>query len=155
MRRSALALAALALLSVASPALADSLAVKIDQSVGLSLTSSARDVMVGNPAIADVQVIDSRHLLVMGKAYGVTNLVVIDTRGRTLVNQQVVVSAPDENRISMYRGPDVYNFACSPRCERTPMPGEPDTGGVYSKWGAPYVAYADKTKTAAETAAKP
>ena len=145
MRRPLALLAALAVLTSGAPALAQGLPVRIDQASRITLPAAARDVVIGNPSVADVTIIDGRNLLVMGKSYGVTNIVVLDARGRTILDRQIVVSASDDGRVSFFRGPDVYNYACSPRCERTPMPGERDSGsGVYSQWSGPYTTYPDR-----------
>jgi Flp pilus assembly secretin CpaC len=116
---------ALLLLLAPTAAAAHGLAVALDQAVRLTLPAPAMDVIVGNPAIADVTVADRWHIVVTGKAYGVTNLVVADGSGRTILERQVVVSAPDQDRVSVFRGPEVDNFACSPNCERLkPQGGE-------------------------------
>jgi len=154
MRRLLALLTAVTTLASSGLAWAQGMPVRIDQATRVALSAPARDVFIGNPSVADVTVIDGRNLLVMGKAYGVTNIVVLDARGRTILDRQIVVSASDEGRISFYRGPDVYNYACAPRCERTPMPGERDSGqGVYSQWSGPYTTYSDRA-TAAAAAAK-
>lgn len=153
MRRPLALLAALAALTIGGPVLAQGLPVRIDQASRVTLSAPARDVFIGNPAVADVTIIDGRNLLVLGKSYGVTNIVVLDARGRTILDRQIVVSASDDGRISFFRGPDVYNYACSPRCERTPMPGERDSGqGVYSQWSGPYTTYPDRANAAASAA---
>lgn len=153
MRRPLALLAALAVLTSGAPALAQGLPVRIDQASRITLPAAARDVVIGNPSVADVTIIDGRNLLVMGKSYGVTNIVVLDARGRTILDRQIVVSASDDGRVSFFRGPDVYNYACSPRCERTPMPGERDSGsGVYSQWSGPYTTYPDRAAAAAAAA---
>jgi len=153
MRRPLALLAALAVLTTGGPVLAQGFPVRIDQASRITLSAPARDVVIGNPSVADVTIIDGRNLLIMGKSYGVTNLVVLDARGRTILDRQIVVSASDEGRVSFYRGPDVYNYACSPRCERTPMPGERDSGsGVYSQWSGPYTTYAERAAAAAAAA---
>ncbi len=153
MRRFPGLLAAFAALAISGSALAQGVPVRIDQATRISLSAPARDVFIGNPSVADVTVIDGRNLLVMGKAYGVTNLVVLDARGRTILDRQIIVSASDDGRVSFYRGPDVYNYSCSPRCERTPMPGERDTGeGVYGRWAGPYQAYPERAAAAAAAA---
>ncbi len=113
---------AIALVLAPVAASAASLAVSLDQAVRLTLRAPARDVIVGNPAIADVTVADQRHLVIVGKSYGVTNLMVISESGRTLVNQQIVVGAPSVGLVSVYRGPDAVNYACSPSCERSSGP---------------------------------
>ncbi|HZZ35321.1 MAG TPA: pilus assembly protein N-terminal domain-containing protein [Caulobacteraceae bacterium] len=151
MRRLPFALV-LALLGPAT-ALAQSLAVNIDQGARITLPAPAGDVMVGNPGIADVTVLDERHVLLTGKTYGVTNVMISDKTGRTMFSRQVVVAAPDANRVSLYRGPDIYNFACSPRCERTPLPGERDPG-PYGQWATGYQNYTQRTKTGQDTASQ-
>ena len=109
----------LAILAPAS-ALAETLTVNLDQAARLTLSRPAGDVMVGNAAIADVSVLDPHHLILTGKSFGVTNLMVIDQTGRVIFNRQVVVGANDANRVSLYRGPNMYTYACSHRCDRTP-----------------------------------
>ena len=152
MRRLLVLLTAAATLASGGMARAQGMPVRIDEATRVALSAPARDVFIGNPSVADVTVIDGRNLLVMGKAYGVTNIVVLDARGRTILDRQIVVSASDDGRISFFRGPDVYNYACSPRCERTPMPGERDPA-VYGQWSGPYASYPERANAAA-TAAK-
>jgi Flp pilus assembly secretin CpaC len=50
--------------------------VGVDRSHVLDLSDPARKVAVANPSIADVQVISPTQLLVVGKAPGVTSLVI-------------------------------------------------------------------------------
>ena len=110
---------ALALLFVLAPveASAASLEVSLDQAVRISLKTPSADVIVGNPAIADVTVADQRHLVIIGKSYGVTNLVVVGASGRTIFDRQIVVGAPSQGRVSIFRGPVASSYACSPSCE--------------------------------------
>ena len=80
-----------------------------------------------------------------------TNLLVLDGIGRTLMERQIVVSAADINRVTVFRGDPtapgrVDNFACSPRCERTPMPGEPDI--EYNRYATGYTGYSSRTSDA-------
>lgn len=125
MRRLLSLAAALTALAVAGSAVAQSLSVRTDQAARVQLSASAKDVIIGNPAIADVTVIDARNLLITGKSYGVTNLVVIDGRGRTILDRQIVVSAGDDGRVSIYRGPALTDYACSTRCQSTSGDDQP------------------------------
>jgi Flp pilus assembly secretin CpaC len=144
MRRLLSSLAALALAAgVAVPSLAaETFSVPLDQSAVMVLPAGAQSVMIGNPAVADVNMLDTRTAVLLGRGYGVTNLLVIDARGRTLMDRQIVVSSSDVNRVSVFRRspdsqrPEVSNFSCSPRCERTPMPGETDA--EFNRYNAPY-----------------
>lgn len=121
MRRPALAI--LAVLMLAAPAHAQSLSVPVDQAVRIGLSSSAKDVAVGNPAIADVTVMDERNILISGKAYGTTNVVVLDRAGRLILDRVINVTAPQSGRISVYKGATPSHYACSPRCELTTAGG--------------------------------
>ena len=65
--------------AASSPAAAQSVSrlyVGMDRSHVLDITEPARKVAVANPGIADVQVISPTQLLVVGKAPGVTSLVI-------------------------------------------------------------------------------
>ncbi|MGH6866829.1 MAG: pilus assembly protein N-terminal domain-containing protein [Methyloceanibacter sp.] len=70
--------------SSAQPALAAGGDVEglIDQATPLRLERSAAEIMVGNPSIADVSVQSGKVLVVTGKSFVKTNLIVIDADGR-------------------------------------------------------------------------
>ncbi|MFI4974387.1 MAG: pilus assembly protein N-terminal domain-containing protein [Caulobacterales bacterium] len=110
----------LALLLALAPgvALAAGLQLGVDQAARVTLPRPAQDVIIGNPAIADVTVADSRHLIVVGKTYGITNLVVADATGHTMYNSQIVVGGTDDGRVTVFQGQTSSDYACSPRCER-------------------------------------
>lgn len=139
--------------ALAAPALAQSLSVPIDQTALVSLPAAARDVIIGNPLIIDVNLLNARNAVVMGKAYGVTSLQVFDEHGRSIYARQIVVSASDDNRVTFYHGPNVTNYACGPRCERTPMPGEID--GELDPFVTGYTSYSDRQKAANAAVAPP
>lgn len=117
MRRLFLAFAATALL--ASPAFAQTLLVRADQAVRIALPAAAKDVAVGNPAIADVMVLDERNIVVLGKGFGTTNVIALDRGGRLILDRVVVVSAPDAGQVTVYKGTSASQYACAPRCEVT------------------------------------
>ncbi len=117
MRRLILGLTAVAFL--ASPAMAQTLPVRVDQAVRVALSAPAKDVAVGNPAIADVMVLDERNILVLGKGYGTTNVVALDRGGRLILDRVVVVSAADAGKVTVFKGTSASQYACAPRCEVT------------------------------------
>lgn len=141
-----LVLAAL-LTAAATAAQAQSMTVNLDQSLRVSLPTPARDIVVSNPAVVDVAMLTPTSLLVLGKGYGITNLMVVDGAGRTIVDREVVVGSSDANRVSFYRGPNVTNYACAGRCERTPLPGEQEA--VYKTHAPPYQEHTEKAAGAA------
>ncbi len=107
---------ATALLAVAGMAQAQTLDVQIDRSVRVGLGGSAASVIVGNPAIADVTVVDANTLFVTGKGYGVTEVIVVDGVGRTLFQGEIVVSGGATGSVRVWRGAQATEMACAASC---------------------------------------
>lgn len=114
--RTLAALAAVALLSAAGVAQAQTLNVEIDRSSRISLRGQAASVIVGNPAIADVTVVDANTLFVTGKGYGVTEVVAVDAIGRTLYQGEVVVTGGSTGAVRVWRGAQSTELACAASC---------------------------------------
>lgn len=99
-------------------ALAAPLNVPVDQVRKLSFAGLAASVSPGNPAVADVNVVDEQTILVVGKKPGVTNLIVLDRAGRTLFNDRIIVSAGDNSTVTISRGGRTSTYACAPYCQQ-------------------------------------
>jgi putative type II/III system pilus formation protein len=108
---------ALVLSAASAPAFAVGLNVPLNEATVVEVKSAARDVIVGSPDVADVQVADRHHLVVTGKKIGLTNLIVRDDAGRTVFSQTVVVGASAGGRVSLINGGYVASYACAPTCE--------------------------------------
>jgi Flp pilus assembly secretin CpaC len=83
----------------------------------VKLARAADTIIVGNPAIADASVQDAKTIVLTGKGFGTTNLVVLDTSGKPIIDEQVTVSRGDENSVRIYRRSDVQTLSCTPYCE--------------------------------------
>jgi hypothetical protein len=117
--------AALAIcLALAPAAAADPFNVKVDQTVPLKLNQPANSVIVGNATVADVTVHDARTLLVTGKAYGSTNLTVLDRAGNTIYTSQLVVGGEDDDGLTIVRSGATYSYSCVDKCRATPKVGD-------------------------------
>jgi hypothetical protein len=126
-----------------------SLALPIDTSVKVGFAGSARDVVVGNPMIADVTLLESGGAIILGKEYGLTSITAFDAAGRTVFSRQVVVVAGDQNRVAYFRGAEQNNYVCAGgACERTPMPGEPRS--TYDDKSNAYNGYSSRERQAAQ-----
>ena len=123
------AFAAVALTAASTAASAAGLAVPLDSAVRLHLKGSAADVIVGNPAVADVAIVDERTVVVLGKAHGTTGLLVFDSARRVIWDGPVTVTAP-AGRITIHRGADEQQYACVSRCERAAVSGAAAPGGA-------------------------
>ncbi len=121
-----------AVLAGAPPARSEPLVVSLDHSTRLKISGAAQSVVVGNPTVADVTVVDSHTLFVSGRGYGVTDVVVLDNAGRTLYATEVVVGVAHTGRVSVFRGAERTDMACSPNCQVSVR-----TGGSGGSGGAP------------------
>lgn len=102
----------------ATTALADAgISILMNQAKILKLARPADTIIIGNPQIADASVQDSSTIILTGRGFGVTNLVVIDTDGMPLLDEQVIVSRGTANSVRVYRRADVQTLSCTPYCE--------------------------------------
>lgn len=116
MSRLSALLAALALAVVPAAAGAQTLNVEIDRSARVQLAGAASSVIVGNPQIADVSVVDANTLFITGKGYGVTEVVAVDGVGRTLFQREVVVTGGSTGSVRVWRGGQATEMACASSC---------------------------------------
>lgn len=108
---------AAAMAMAASPALSAGLEVVMNQAKIVKLSSPADTIVIGNPLIADASVQDATTIVLTGKGFGVTNLVVLDAEGNPIVDEQVTVSRQDASTVRVFRRADVQTLSCTPRCE--------------------------------------
>jgi hypothetical protein len=81
-------------------------AVPVAHAARLQIPAAAGSVIVGDPAVADAVVVDPHTIYVQGKAYGRTEIVVLDRAGRQVWAGDIAVTTPDEGRVSVVRGPN-------------------------------------------------
>jgi hypothetical protein len=103
------------------------LGVTIDQVRLISFPKPVKTVYVGNPVIADITMLDPQHAFLLGKTFGLTNMIALDSEGKQVSNQQVVVYN-NVAAVTVNRGPDQYDYMCTNgHCETAPRPGDPPT----------------------------
>ena len=111
--------AALICLGAADPASAasnDIVEVLIDQAALIRLDRPAAEIVVGNPSIADVSVQSGKLLVVTGKSFGETNLIVMDADGKVVASRRLIVQEPRTGFVTVYRGDARQTLNCSPNC---------------------------------------
>lgn len=138
--RSALLTAVLAGLIVTGPMAApgraaDLVKVELDQAKIYRLAAPASTIVIGNPAIADATLQDAQTLIVTGRAYGQTNLIVLDEQGETITDVQLAVLAASENLVTVYKGAKRQSLSCLPDCQAAAVPGDDPQhfGGILSQ----------------------
>jgi Flp pilus assembly secretin CpaC len=118
-------------LAVAGSALAQSAAMNIgiDRSQRVSVRGSISSVVVNNPQIADVTVVDANTLVIQGKGYGQTEILAVDAIGRPLFQNQIIVTGGQAGSLRVWRGGQATEMACAATCSPSQR--------VYQNSGAP------------------
>lgn len=124
---SALALCALLVAGPASSEAGSDLIVKYDQSELVILPKPAAQIIVGNPSIADITVKSDRMLVVTGKTFGITNVIVLDSQDRVIVSQRVLVRRDEASVVNLQRGTSRQSYNCTPECNPSITVGDDST----------------------------
>ena len=110
--------AALGVLLAASTAVAQpGIEVVMNQAKIVKLTRPADTIVIGNPDIADASVQDASTVVLTGKGFGVTNLVILDTDGNPIVDEQITVTRHAAKTVRIYRRSQIQTLSCTPYCE--------------------------------------
>lgn len=91
--------------------------VVMNQAKIVKLARPADTIVVGNPLIADAAVKDSSTVVLTGKGFGVTNLVILDEEGIPIVDEQIMVRRSDDKTVRVYRRSEMQTLSCTPTCE--------------------------------------
>lgn len=83
----------------------------------LKLDEPVSKVIIGNSEVADATVADSRTIVLTGKAFGTTNLVLLDAQGNALLDERILVSIDEGNTVRMFRQTERTVLSCTPSCE--------------------------------------
>jgi Flp pilus assembly secretin CpaC len=113
------ALAPLAVLAADAP-----INVNVNMARILRINASAATVIVGNPGIADVLIQDPQTLVLTGKSYGQTNLIVLDNQGQPIADTIIEVVQMQAGTLTVYQGQARTSLACAPICQSTVTMGD-------------------------------
>ncbi len=100
------------------------LIVTYDQSKLLRLPKPASEIIIGNPAIADVSVQAGNLLVVTGKSFGTTNIIVLDADRNPIQDQIVKVSREKYGVVNLVRGSQRQSYSCTPECSPALVAGD-------------------------------
>ena len=90
--------------------------VGIDQAQVLRIEGAASLVAVGNPSIADAIIQDGDMILLVGRRYGATNVLVFDADGSQLASLLVNVVDKSPRMVTVNRGATQRSYNCAPEC---------------------------------------
>lgn len=95
------------------------ISVTVDHAKLMRVSRPATTVIIGNPGIADATVQDQNTLIITGKSYGVTNMIILDAQGEPIADALLTVKGEAVNAVTVYRRTERVTYSCSPNCERS------------------------------------
>ena len=107
-----------------APAASGPISVKVNMARILKISAPAATVVIGNPGVADVTIQDPRTLILTGKSYGQTNMIVLDSHGEVVVDTPVEVVQSQADTVTVYNSGARATLACAPTCQPMVMLGD-------------------------------
>ncbi len=92
------------------------LTVELSRSRHVLLPGAASTISIADPSVVDVAVLDSHSIVVVGKAYGVTDVIITDHSGRLLMDGRVSVVPLNTQHLTVIRGETPTDYVCVGRC---------------------------------------
>lgn len=108
----------------ATAASAEQVWVTMDQVKPHTFKQQVSQIVVGNPGVADVTVRDKTHVLLFGKAPGLTNLFLFDEDGNEIENVLVRVRAANSDLLTVQKGAQRFTYNCTTTCDQTITVGD-------------------------------
>lgn len=102
----------------------DVVTVRINMARILRIEAPAATVIIGNPGVADVTIQDPQTLILTGKSYGQTNLIILDANGEPIADTILDVIETQADTMTVYRGAARNTMVCSPNCQNVIMVGD-------------------------------
>lgn len=84
----------------------------------LKLDRPVSKVIVGNSNVADATVADSTTIVLTGRSFGTTNLVLLDAQGNAIADERILVSIDEGNTVRVFRQTERSILSCTPNCEQ-------------------------------------
>ena len=102
---------------VASAQAGATVQVPVDQARVIELAGEPGTIVVGNPSIADVSLRNNNLLIVQGKSYGTTNIIILTRDGEQIANMDVLVQPNNKHALSIFKSGARLSYRCKPFCE--------------------------------------
>jgi Flp pilus assembly secretin CpaC len=97
----------------------DPISVTVNMARILRISAPAATVIIGNPIVADVTIQDPQTLVLTGKSYGETNLIVLDSGGNPIADTTISVVQGEADLLTVYMGTARTTLSCKPICQPT------------------------------------
>lgn len=122
------------------------ISVIIDRAKVMRISRPADIVIIGNPAIADATIQDNRTLIITGRAFGTTNLIVLDASGEAIADSVLTVTGTNDGVVTVYKRASRETLSCTPECSPTMTIG--DRNDVFSTTTAQIQAHSEMSDAA-------
>jgi Flp pilus assembly secretin CpaC len=99
------------------------LPVIMDQAMVVRAPRDVRTMILGNPMIADVASQKGGLIVITGKMYGSTNLLLADAKGRVIGEAMIQVRPPTVDVVTVQLGLQRQSYSCTPQCQPTQVVG--------------------------------
>lgn len=104
--------------------------VMVDESQILQLPATPGAIIIGNPTVADVS-IQGQKLFIHGRAFGQTNLTILDLQGNQVASFDLVTVAQRDDSVAVFKnerdGPNVgfrFTYSCIDTCNSVLTAGD-------------------------------
>jgi len=99
--------------------------VELNKTEVVYLPDNAGAVVIGNPEIADVSIHSANTIFVVGRGYGETNLVVLNSAGHKIMDADIqVINNLPPNGVRLFNGKQRETYSCAPYCQPAPVLGD-------------------------------
>lgn len=103
----------------ADAAPARTIAVAVGGSEILRTRPGVATIILGNPEIADVSLVNGTTIAIAGKMAGRTNLILLDGAGGE-ISRAALQIGPRRTDVTVFGGTKTQNYLCAPNCVTTP-----------------------------------
>lgn len=97
-------------------AVAEDVVLPSNETLPVELAERPATIIIGNPNIADITVQDNT-LLMTGKGFGSTNVIVLNDAGETIRDWQVHVIRQDAYGVAVFKAGKRELYSCKADCE--------------------------------------
>lgn len=91
----------------------------IDRAKVMRISRPADTIIIGNPGIADATIQDNQTLIITGRSFGSTNLIVLDSDGQAIADEVLQVQASEESVVTVFKRSSQVTLSCTPQCAPT------------------------------------
>jgi Flp pilus assembly secretin CpaC len=100
-----------------------SVTVKADQATLVALAGEPATVVIGNALYADVT-LKKGMIVIHGRQFGTTNVIVLDKDNIELANFELHVVRGGSNNLTIYKAGSAFSHVCAPVCESALQVGD-------------------------------